>query len=102
MPVRKSGVAVAIVAAFLLSVAVAMAQNAGGVSLRGNTNIDVHAKDVNTVAVGSGNTAVTNIGTVDQNNGGHKNVTVDVQNVENIVGGANRKGCISIAGAPCK
>lgn len=70
------------------------AQSAGGV-VRGNTNLNVNAENVNTIAVGSGNTAKTSIGTVKGKTGGG-NVTVDAKNVTNIVSGRNRKGCINI------
>lgn len=72
----------------------AQAQTEGGV-VRGNTNINVRAGNVNTMAVGSNNTAKTSIGSV---KGGSKggNVTVDVKNVTNIVGGHGRTGCVNI------
>jgi hypothetical protein len=102
MALRAIGLAGLMLSASLALASLAMAQEAGGVRMRDKTTIDVHAQDVNTVATGRGNTAITNIGTVDQSGGGHKSVTVDVKNVENVVGGSNRKGCISIGGSPCK
>ena len=70
------------------------AQSAGGV-VRGNTNINVNAENVNTMAVGTNNTARTSIGSVKGNSQG-ANVTVDVKNVSNVVTGRNKKGCINI------
>lgn len=63
--------------------------------VRGNTNINVRAANVNTMAIGSNNTAKTSIGSI---KGGSKggNVTVDVKNVTNIVGGRGRTGCVNI------
>lgn len=71
-----------------------LAQSEGGV-VRGNTNINVRAANVNTMAIGANNTAKTSIGSV---KGGSKggNVTVDVKNVTNIVGGRGRTGCVNI------
>ena len=74
----------------------ASAQQSGGVTLHGNTRIDANVGDVNTLAVGEGNTAITRIGVVDQHERHHGNVTVDVKNVDNIVTGHDRKGCINI------
>ena len=74
----------------------APAQQSGGVTVRGSTRIDANAKDVNTVAIGSGNTATTRIGVIDESTKGHTSVTVDVKNVDNIVTGHGRKGCINI------
>ena len=73
---------------------VAGAQVQGGV-VRGNTNINVNAENVNTIAAGSNNVARTNIGSV---KGGAKggNVSVDVKNVSNVVSGHGKKGCINI------
>ncbi len=88
-----------ILGALLLALAVAapaLAQQSGGVTVRGSTRIDVNAKDVNTVAIGSGNTATTRIGVIDENTHGPTSVTVDVKNVDNIVTGHGRKGCINI------
>lgn len=73
----------------------AIAQSAGGVA-RGNTNINVNAENVNTMAVGSNNTARTSIGTVKGSGREGANVTVDVKNVTNVVAGRNKKGCINI------
>lgn len=72
----------------------AWAQSAGGV-VRGNTNINVNAGETTTIAVGSGNTAKTSIGTV-KGSKGSTNVTVDVKSVSNVVVGRGRKGCINI------
>lgn len=83
------------VAGTLASVAaVAIAQSEGG-AVRGNTNINVRTGNVNTIAVGSGNTAKTSIGTV-KGSKGSTNVTVDVKNVSNVVVGHGRKGCVNI------
>lgn len=76
------------------SAAIALAQSEGGV-VRGNTNINVNAANVNTIAVGSGNTAKTSIGSV-KSSKGNTNVTVDVKNVSNVVAGHGRKGCVNI------
>ncbi len=72
----------------------ANAQEAGGV-VKGNSNINVRAENVNTLAVGSDNVAKTSIGSI---KGGAKggNVTVDVKNVSNVVVGHGRKGCVNI------
>lgn len=78
------------------------AQESGGVHLKGNTTIDAHAQDVNTVATGTNNTAITNIGNISESGSGDRKVSVDVKNVENVVGGSGHKGCISIGGDPCK
>ncbi len=74
----------------------ALAQQSGGVSLKGNTRIDANASGVNTLAVGSGNTAVTQIGVVNESTRGNTGVTVDVKRVDNIVTGHGRKGCVNI------
>jgi len=74
---------------------VAAAQSEGGV-VRGNHNINVNVGDINTMAIGSGNTAKTSIGTVKPGSKGGSNVTVDVKNVSNIVSGRGKKGCINI------
>lgn len=73
----------------------ALAQTTGG-AVRGNTNISVNAENVNTIAVGTQNTARTSIGSVKGNVRGNTNVTVDVKNVSNVVTGRNRKGCVNI------
>ncbi|MEW6163675.1 MAG: hypothetical protein AB1642_01290 [Pseudomonadota bacterium] len=73
---------------------VAHGQAAGGV-VRGNTKINVNAENVNTMAIGSNNTARTSIGSV-KGSSGSTNVTVDVKNVTNVVAGRNKKGCINI------
>ena len=87
------GLAVSLI---LVAESPALAQQSGGVSVRGSTRIDANAKEVNTVAVGVGNTAVTRIGVVDESTRGNTSVTVDVKNVDNIVTGVGRKGCINI------
>ncbi|MFZ4538735.1 hypothetical protein [Propionivibrio sp.] len=74
---------------------VAQAQEQGGV-VRGNTNINVNAENVNTIATGSGNVARTNIGSVKKGSREGSNVTVDVKNVSNVVSGRGKKGCINI------
>lgn len=74
---------------------VAMAQSQGGV-VRGNTNINVNAENVSTIAAGSGNTAKTSIGSVKGGTRGNTNVTVDVKNVSNVVTGRGKKGCVNI------
>ena len=74
----------------------ALAQQSGGVSVKGSTRVDANAANVNTIAIGSGNTASTRIGVIDENTRGHTSVTVDVKNVDNIVTGHGRKGCINI------
>lgn len=71
------------------------AQAQGGV-VRGNTNINVNAGEVATIAAGSGNTAKTNIGTVKGGTKGNTNVSVDVKHVANVVVGHGRKGCVNI------
>lgn len=73
----------------------AYAQSQGGV-VRGNTNINVNAENVNTIAAGSGNVARTNIGSVKNGSRDSSNVTVDVKNVSNVVTGRGKKGCINI------
>src|SRR5690242_18217884 len=75
----------------------AAAQQSGGVQVQGNTRLDVNAKNINTMAVGVGNTASTNIGSIRGNTKGNTNVAVDARNVSNVVGGIGRKGCINIA-----
>lgn len=74
---------------------VAWAQAQGGV-VRGNTNINVNAENINTIAAGSGNTAKTSIGSVKGGTRESTNVTVDVKNVSNVVTGRGKKGCINI------
>lgn len=71
-----------------------IAQDSGGV-VRGNSNVNVRAGNVNTLAVGSNNVAKTSIGSI---KGGAKggNVTVDVKNVSNVVVGHGKKGCVNI------
>jgi hypothetical protein len=72
----------------------AWSQETGGV-VRGNSNINVRAANVNTMAVGSNNVAKTSIGSVKAGAKGG-NVTVDVKNVSNIVSGHGKKGCVMI------
>ncbi|OHC65391.1 MAG: hypothetical protein A2040_02685 [Rhodocyclales bacterium GWA2_65_19] len=74
---------------------VVWAQSQGGV-VRGNTEINVNAQNVNTIAVGSGNTAKTSIGSVKGGTRESSKITVDVKNVSNVVAGRGRKGCINI------
>lgn len=70
-------------------------ESSSGNVIRGNSNVNVRAANVTTMAVGSNNVAKTSIGSV---KGGAKsgNVTVDVKNVTNIVGGHGRTGCVNI------
>jgi hypothetical protein len=84
-----AGLALALTAPF------AAAQSQGGV-VRGNTKINVNAENVNTIAVGSGNTAKTSIGSVKGGTRESSTVTVDVKNVSNVVVGRGRKGCVNI------
>lgn len=72
----------------------AQAQAQGG-AVRGNTNVNVNAENINTIAAGSGNVARTNIGSVKSGSRGG-NVTVDVKNVSNVVSGRGKKGCVNI------
>lgn len=72
----------------------AIGQESGGV-VRGNSNINVFAGNVNTIAVGSNNTAKTSIGSIKGGASGG-NVTVDVKNVSNVVMGHGKKGCVNI------
>jgi hypothetical protein len=72
-----------------------LAQAQGGV-VRGNTEINVNAENVNTIAVGSGNTAKTSIGSVKGGTREGSKVTVDVKNVSNVVSGRGKKGCVNI------
>ena len=74
---------------------VVWAQAQGGV-VRGNTEINVNAENVNTIAVGSGNTAKTSIGSVKGGTRESSKVTVDVKNVSNVVSGRGKKGCVNI------
>lgn len=73
----------------------ALAQTPGGV-VRGDTKVNVNAENVDTIAVGSNNTARTSIGSVKSGARGSTNVTVDVKNVSNVVVGRNKKGCVNI------
>ncbi len=91
-----------VLSAALTVAAPALAQQAGGVNVKGNTTINATAKDVNTMAVGSGNTAVTQIGVINESTRGNTGVTVDVQHIDNIVSGHGRKGCVNIGSTPGK
>lgn len=71
------------------------AQAEGGI-VRGNTEINVNAENVNTIATGSGNTAKTSIGSVKGGTRESSKITVDVKNVSNVVSGRGKKGCINI------
>lgn len=71
------------------------AQSQGGV-VRGNTEINVNAENINTIAAGSGNTAKTTIGSVKGGTRESSKITVDVKNVSNVVTGRGKKGCINI------
>lgn len=82
--------------AVLLGAGTAWAQEAGGVRVQGNTNLNVNAQNVDTMAIGQGNVAKTNIGTVKGNRSGSQNITVDAKNIQNVVGGRGKKGCINI------
>lgn len=82
--------------AILLCAGAAWAQEAGGVRVQGNTNLNVNAQNIDTMAIGQGTVAKTNIGTVKGNRTGSQNITVDAKNVQNIVGGRGKKGCINI------
>ncbi|MBY0429558.1 MAG: hypothetical protein K2Q10_00045 [Rhodospirillales bacterium] len=75
-------------------------QQGGGVKIQGNTRIDANAQDVNTLAIGQGNVAHTNIGAIKSSRSGNSNVAVDVKNVQNVVAGRNRKGCVNIGSTP--
>ena len=79
-----------------VAAAPALAQQSGGVQVQGNTRIDANAKDINTVAAGNNNTAVTNIGTVNSDTKGNTHISVDVKNVDNIVTGHGKKSCVNI------
>lgn len=79
----------------VIASATAFAQTQGGV-VRGNTNINVNAENVNTIAAGSNNVARTNIGSVKSGARSGGNVSVDVKNVSNVVTGRGKKGCINI------
>ena len=89
-------VAAAALAVLMLVAGGAWAQESGGVRVRGNTNINANARNVDTVAIGQGNTAKTNIGVVNSNTSGNTNITVDAKNVQNIVTGRGKKGCVNI------
>mgnify|MGYP001582810088 CR=1 FL=1 len=91
----NSYVAVLIGAGLATAACGVLAQAQGG-AVRGNTNINVNAENVNTIAAGSGNVARTNIGSVKGNSRDGANVTVDVKNVSNVVTGRGKKGCINI------
>jgi hypothetical protein len=86
---------VALVTVALAGIAIsAGAQESGGV-VRGNSNINVHTGNVNTIAAGSNNVAKTSIGSIKGGATGG-NVTVDVKNVSNVVTGHGKKGCVNI------
>ncbi|CAA7614597.1 conserved exported hypothetical protein [Candidatus Terasakiella magnetica] len=93
-----SGLKMALLAfALVLGALPLAAQEAGGVKIRGNTNVNANAENINTMAIGQGNVAKTNIGVVNSSrSGGTTNVTVDAKNVQNVVGGRGRKGCVNI------
>ena len=69
---RKSLFVIAMMAASTVAFAQGAAQvspggaqaTAGGVNIKGNTNIKANAKNVNAVAVGKGNTATNDVGTI--------------------------------------
>lgn len=86
---------IAMVLALAGTASFAWAQSQGGV-VRGNTQINANAENINTIAVGSGNTAKTNIGTVKGGTRESTKITVDVKNVSNVVSGRGKKGCINI------
>lgn len=91
---RRAGKLIFAVLSVASVVITASAQESGGV-VRGNSNINVRAENVNTIAAGSNNVAKTSIGSI---KGGAKggNVTVDVKNVSNVVVGHGKKGCVNI------
>jgi hypothetical protein len=70
------------------------AASPGGV-IRGNTNINVTTKNITTMA-SDGAVAKTRIGSVKGSTTGKTNVTVNVDNVSNVVSGQGQKGCINI------
>jgi len=79
----------------VVAVPAALGQAQGGV-VRGNTQINANAENINTIAAGSGNTAKTNIGTVKGGTRENTKITVDVKNVANVVTGRGKKGCVNI------
>jgi hypothetical protein len=85
-----------LIIAGLLGGSVAMAQETGGVKVKGNTQLNVNANNINTVATGTGNVARTTIGAVKGSTHQSTNVTVDVKNVSNVAAGRNRKSCVNI------
>lgn len=93
-PATNMGSAILAILAVASLATAANAQESGGV-VRGNSNINVRAENVNTIAAGSNNVAKTSIGSI---KGGAKggNVTVDVKNVSNVVVGHGKKGCVNI------
>ncbi len=97
---RSWSYAGALLLAGLVAAAPALAQQSGGVQVRGNTNLNVNAENVNTMAIGQGNVAKTNIGSIKGSKSGSTNVTVDAKNVTNIVAGRGKKGCINIGSTP--
>lgn len=92
---RKLQVAASLLVGLVCCASAVQAQTQGG-AVRGNSNINVNAENVNTIAAGSGNVARTNIGSVKGNSREGGNVTVDVKNVSNVVTGRGKKGCINI------
>ena len=74
----------------------ALAQESGGVRVKGNIQVNANAQNVNTIATGSGNVARTTIGAVKGNVRQNTKVTVDVKNVSNVASGRNKKGCVNI------
>ncbi|MBF0560512.1 MAG: hypothetical protein HQL37_00580 [Alphaproteobacteria bacterium] len=89
--------ALALAALALVISQAASAQQSGGVHVTGDTTIDVSAKNVSTLASGTGNTAVTNIGAITEDTTGKTSVAVSAKNIENVVSGHGKKGCVSIA-----
>ena len=79
-----------------LAAPAADAQQSGGVRVKGNTELNVNAENVNTIASGTGNVARTTIGGVKGNTNQNTKVTVDVKNVSNIATGRNKKACVNI------
>lgn len=71
-------------------------QEVGGVKVRGSTNLNVNAENVDTMAIGQGNVAKTNIGAVKGDRNRSANINVDAKNVQNVVSGRGRKGCVNI------
>lgn len=93
--IRRFTSAVLVLAGIVAIAPAAFGQAQGGV-VRGNTQINANAENINTIAVGSGNTAKTNIGTVKGGTRENTKITVDVKNVANVVSGRGKKGCVNI------